>query len=215
MNRSNFNSRRFRSCKSVASFTGKLKTSVMTLSASTFWARVSTATILTSRSMVIEPTGESISAVSCSIAELCCLTFRIFELYPNGLTTLFNNYVAFSACHTTWSVSNNLQGITGSIKIGIVSASGEIVNERIIEQEQRDLRSSERNFAIPDFIERELLFSQAENLLPDNSLTLSIEVESRSRSKVSINSFPRSYSVLGVQDFETSRGNSHCSADGK
>lgn len=139
--------------------------------------------------------------------------FRIFEFYPSGLTTPFNNYVAFSACHTTWSVSNKLQDITGSIKIGIVSASGEIVNERIIEQ--GDPSSRERNFAIPDFMEQELLFSQAENLLPDDSLTLSIEVESRSRSKVSINSVPRPFSVLGVQDIETSRRSSHSSADGE
>lgn len=70
MNRSNFISRRFRSCKSVASFTGKSKTSVMNLSESTIWARVSTATNLTSRSMVKEPTGEPIPAVSCPIVEL-------------------------------------------------------------------------------------------------------------------------------------------------
>lgn len=113
----------------------------------------------------------------------------------------------------TWSVSNNLQDITGTIKIGIVTASGEVVNERILEQEQHDLSSRDRNFIISDFIERELLFSQAENLLPKNVLTLSIEVRSGSRSKVSINSLPRPISVLAVQDIENSRGNSQNSVD--
>lgn len=84
---------------------------------------------------------------------------------------------------------NNLHDITGIIKLGIVAASGELRNERIVRHSLGELSSTDQNFIISDFIDREILFSQADHLLPDNVLTLSIEVEFQTRLKVLTNLF--------------------------
>lgn len=90
---------------------------------------------------------------------------------------MFDRFVAFSAVNVNFRTNSTFKGYDGTIKLGIVSASGEIVNERSVNAGLRRLECFQKNFKIDNFIARETLMLDAANLMPNNVLTLSIEVE--------------------------------------
>lgn len=126
--------------------------------------------------MDTQPAGKSF--LDCfSLQVSSCDVFRKFEFFSNGRVLLFDRFVAFAAVNTNFRTNNTFKGYVGTIKLGIVSASGEIVNESSVNAGLRRLECFQKNFMIDDFIEQQTLMLEAANLMPNNVLTLSIEVE--------------------------------------